>query len=243
MIVFDAFLWFSQDPTNQMRYPFVRTEIWYLWTMLSWSHVPINLFAMTFGRSRSVMHGGFWSDFLKLKKMLTFWNWLLLWASGNVRIEFAAEKCVRTILLNIVFIIFCVFCRFMMLGCLSWCFLISDTVSTSRPHRNNGRRFTVRSQFFLFLFFIFLIFLISCHRHRPCGPHFLHLKNFLGAIRRTKPFFNVITRKWQSLVEIHLADLKLWPTTCHHVADFLFDQNFASSPRRKSIACSFYRFK
>ena len=70
------------------------------------------------------------------------------------------------------------------------------------------------------------------HHPRPWSCHFHPLTKFPGAIRCTKPFFNVLTRNWRSLIEIHRADPALWPQTCHHVADFLFDQNFASTPRR-----------
>ena len=72
-----------------------------------------------------------------------------------------------------------------------------------------------------------------CYQHRPCGPQFPHVKNFLATIRCTKPFFNVLTRDWQNLIEIHLTDPAIWPKTCNHVAEFLFDQNFASTPRRR----------
>ena len=72
MVVFDAFLWFSQDLTNQNRYPFVRTEIWYRWMILSWSHVPINSFDMTLNNAKVGDAWCFWSDFLTFFENVDF---------------------------------------------------------------------------------------------------------------------------------------------------------------------------
>ena len=53
-----------------------------------------------------------------VRSKLIFWNRCLFWVSSIVKIEFAAEKCVRTMGLNVVFMNFCVFLGCIMLGCL-----------------------------------------------------------------------------------------------------------------------------
>ena len=73
---------------------------------------------------------------------------------------------------------------------------------------------------------------------RPSTYHFPSSINVLGPSARTISFLNVLTPHWQNLSEIHRAKPKLWTKTCHHVANFLFDQNFAKTPCDKSIACT-----
>ena len=84
----------------------------------------------------------------------------------------------------------------------------------------------------------FLEHAIFAPRTRPWRYHFPPSINFLGSKARTISFLNVLTPHWQNLSEIHRAKPKLWTKTCHHVADFLFDQNFAKTPCDKNIACT-----
>ena len=44
------------------------------------------------------------------------------------------------------------------------------------------------------------------------------------------PLVNIWHRNWYGLSEIHWTDPKIWPKRRHHVADFLFDENVASTP-------------
>ena len=73
---------------------------------------------------------------------------------------------------------------------------------------------------------------------RPSTYHFPSSINVLGPSARTISFLNVLTPHWQNLSEIHRAKPKLWTKTCHHVADFLFDQNFKKAPPDQSIVCT-----
>ena len=57
--------------------------------------------------------------------------------SGIVRIEFAAEKCVRTIGLNVGFIHYCVFFRLVILGCLFMIFVDFLTLSLQAVRTEN----------------------------------------------------------------------------------------------------------
>ena len=139
------FLWFFLDLTNQIRYLFVRTEIWYRWMILSWFHVPINSFGGCFwGISRRcmVIFGRIFIFF-----DFFFWKFHWVWAFGIVRFEFAAENCVRTIQLNDVHHFFFIFCRL-------WCCVVCDgvfcflnIVSTIRLHDSGGLPQICRIQF------------------------------------------------------------------------------------------------
>ena len=84
----------------------------------------------------------------------------------------------------------------------------------------------------------FLDHAVFAPRTRPWTTHFPSSINFLGPKARTISFLNVLTPHWRNLSEIHRAKPKLWTKTCHHVADFLFDQNFAKAPCDKKIACT-----
>ena len=169
-----------------MRYRFVRTEIWYRWMILSWSHVSINSFDMTFNGAKVGYAwwflGGFFEKFenfdsfefencfghLALSESnsqpksgceqcirmlfscffvfcfenVHIWNQWLFWAFGIVRVEFAAEKCVRTMRLNVVFMNFYVFLGCVMLGCLFVGFsnFLSLSLQATRGFKRNTQK-------------------------------------------------------------------------------------------------------
>ena len=84
----------------------------------------------------------------------------------------------------------------------------------------------------------FLDHAIFAPRTRPWRDHFSPSINALGSSARTISFLKVLTPHWQNLSKINRAKPKLWIKTCHHVADFRFDQNFAKAPCDKKIACA-----
>ena len=99
-----------------------------------------------FARSRSVMHGDFWSDFFLNFENIDFLKLIIVLSIWHCQNRIGNRKRVRTMRLDVVFMNFCVFSRCVMLSCLSCCVLIIDTVSTSPPHGNHGWRFAVRNQ-------------------------------------------------------------------------------------------------